>query len=72
MGDIVGVGINYVVQEIFFIRNGKVFFGIYKDVKILLYLIIGLYSFNEKVEVNFGQWKFVFDVEMMILEERGC
>lgn len=70
-GDTVGAGINYAAQEIFFTRNGKVLSGIYKDVKTSLYPTIGLHSLNEKVEVNFGQRKFVFDVETMILEERG-
>lgn len=70
-GDTVGAGINYAAQEIFFTRNGKILPGIYKDVKALLYPTIGLHSPNEKVEVNFGQRKFMFDVETMVLEERG-
>lgn len=70
-GDTVGAGINYAAQEIFFTRNGKILSGIYKDVKALLYPTIGLHSPNEQVEVNFGQRKFMFDVETMMLEERG-
>ncbi|KAG0575397.1 hypothetical protein KC19_5G001400 [Ceratodon purpureus] len=70
-GDTVGAGINYAAQEIFFTRNGKVLSGVYKDVKSALYPTIGLHSPDEKVEVNFGQRKFVFDVETMMLEERG-
>ena len=70
-GDTVGAGINYARQEIFFTRNGKVQPSIYKDVKSPLYPTIGLHSPNEKVEVNFGQRKFMYDVETFILEERG-
>lgn len=70
VGDTVGAGINYAAQEIFFTKNGKALTGVYKDVKTPLYPTIGLHSLNEKVEVNFGQRKFLFDVETMILEER--
>ncbi|XP_073396003.1 ran-binding protein M homolog [Physcomitrium patens] len=71
VGDTVGAGINYASQEIFFTKNGKVLSGVYKEVKTPLYPTIGLHSPNEKVEVNFGQRKFMFDVESMILDERG-
>ncbi len=69
-GDTVGAGINYASQEIFFTKNGKMVGATFKDVKTALYPTIGLHSPNEKVEVNFGQRQFVYDVEALVQEER--
>lgn len=72
-GDTVGAGINYAAHEIFFTQNGNVLPGVtFKDVKSMFYPTIGLGSPKEKVEVNFGQSKFVFDLESMFLKEQGC
>eukprot|EP00249_Psilotum_nudum_P007140 c20336_g1_i1 orf=333-1706(+) len=69
-GDTVGAGINYASQEIFFTKNGKLVGTCTKDVKVPLYPTIGLHSPNEKVEVNFGQRPFIFDLEALAQEER--
>eukprot|EP00252_Welwitschia_mirabilis_P004656 TRINITY_DN14955_c0_g1_i1.p1 TRINITY_DN14955_c0_g1~~TRINITY_DN14955_c0_g1_i1.p1 ORF type:complete len:458 (-),score=92.78 TRINITY_DN14955_c0_g1_i1:28-1401(-) len=69
-GDTVGAGINYASQEIFFTKNGKVVGTYPKEVKGQLFPTIGLHSLNEKVDVNFGQRAFAFDVELMAREER--
>ncbi len=69
-GDTVGAGINYGAQEIFFTKNGKLVGGTFNDVKAPLYPTIGLHSPNEKVEVNFGQRPFAYDVEAQLKKER--
>lgn len=69
-GDTVGAGINYASQEIFFTVNGKLVGSRHKDVKCPLYPSVGLHSPNERVDVNFGQKPFVFNVEALAQEER--
>lgn len=69
-GDTVGAGINYASQEIFFTKNGKLVGTHFKDVKCPLYPSIGLHSLNERIEVNFGQRPFVFNIEALAQEER--
>ncbi|XP_057829308.1 ran-binding protein M homolog isoform X1 [Cryptomeria japonica] len=69
-GDTVGAGINYAAQEIFFTHNGKFLGSVPKDVIVPLFPTIGLHSLNEKVEVNFGQRSFVYDIEQLVQEER--
>ncbi|XP_057829376.1 ran-binding protein M homolog isoform X6 [Cryptomeria japonica] len=64
-GDTVGAGINYAAQEIFFTHNGKFLGSVPKDVIVPLFPTIGLHSLNEKVEVNFGQRSFVYDIELI-------
>lgn len=69
-GDTVGAGINYASQEIFFTKNGKLVGCRPKDVKCPLYPSVGLHSPNERVEVNFGQRPFVYNIEALVREER--
>ncbi|BBN00100.1 Ran-binding protein 9/10 [Marchantia polymorpha subsp. ruderalis] len=69
-GDTVGAGINYAAQELFFTKNGKLVGTHIKEGKGPLYPTIGLHSPSEKVEVNFGQKPFIFDIEAMVQEER--
>ncbi|XP_068647186.1 ran-binding protein M homolog isoform X1 [Aristolochia californica] len=69
-GDTIGGGINYATQEFFFTKNGKLVGTVYKDVKGSLFPTIAVHSQNEEVHVNFGQQRFVFDIEAFELEER--
>ncbi|KAH9331513.1 hypothetical protein KI387_003621, partial [Taxus chinensis] len=69
-GDTVGAGINYAAQDIFFTLNGKFLGSVPKNVIGPLYPTIGLHSPNEKVEVNFGQRSFAYDIEQLVQEER--
>ncbi|KAH6558371.1 hypothetical protein KP509_1Z067400 [Ceratopteris richardii] len=69
-GDTVGAGINYSSQEIFFTLNGKLVGSRHKDVKCPLYPSVGMHSPNERVDINFGQNPFVFNIEALVHEER--
>ncbi|CAM6100520.1 unnamed protein product [Calypogeia fissa] len=69
-GDTVGAGINYAAQELFFTKNGKLVGTAFKETKGPLYPTVGMHSPNEKVEVNFGQKPYIFDVDALVQEER--
>jgi len=63
--DIVGAGIDHLKQEIFFTKNGElVGHSIPNEVRDTLYPTIGLHSRGEKVEVNFGQQNFKYDLDL--------
>jgi len=68
-GDVVGAGIILSTQDIFFTKNGKLLDIAYHQVKLPLYPTIGLHSTNECVEVNFGQKKFMYDIDGLIQRE---
>ncbi|PIA40683.1 hypothetical protein AQUCO_02400028v1 [Aquilegia coerulea] len=69
-GDTIGGGINYASQEFFFTKNGKLVGNPYKDVKGPLFPTVAVHSQNEEVNINFGQQRFVFDIEAFAQEER--
>ncbi|MCO5580707.1 hypothetical protein L7F22_034577 [Adiantum nelumboides] len=69
-GDTVGAGINYASQEIFFTVNGKLVGSRHKDEKCPLYPSVGLHSASERIDINFGQNPFVFNIEALVQEER--
>jgi hypothetical protein len=63
--DIVGAGIDHLKQKIFFTKNGElVGHSIPNEVRGTLYPTIGLHSQGEKVEVNFGQRKFKYNLDL--------
>ena len=61
--DVVGCGIDFDSNTVFFTRN-SISFGIAKAnlPKQQWYPTIGLHSSNERVKINFGQEKFLFNV----------
>lgn len=69
-GDIVGGGINYASQEVFFTKNGVIVGTVYKDVKGPLFPTIAVHSQNEEVTVNFGKEPFLFDIKAYEAQER--
>ena len=61
--DVIGCGVDFESNTVFFTKNGRSF-GIAKRnwPKQLWYPTIGLHSLNERVKVNFGEDKFVFNI----------
>lgn len=70
VGDVVGCGINFSQDEVFFTKNGKNLGTAFSKVNCsgtgLLYPTISLHSPGEKVSVNFGNRPFKFDLESFI------
>ena len=62
-GDVIGCGIDFESNTVFFTKNGRSF-GVAKRnwPKQLWYPTIGVHSLNESVKVNFGQDNFVFNM----------
>ncbi|KAF5843911.1 SPRY-domain-containing protein [Dunaliella salina] len=69
-GDVIGAGIHLSRKEIFFTKNGVKLKTAFRNVRGVLYPVIGLHSKNESVRVNF-QGPFRFDIEGMILDEKA-
>ncbi len=70
-GNVVGVGVNFREQEVFFTFNGE-FVGVaYRAVASArpdlpfndLFAAVALYSLGEKIEVNFGDAPFMFEFQ---------
>jgi hypothetical protein len=68
--DIIGCGINYHKQVIFFTKNGKYLGIAFKKISGIYYATVGLHSYGELIRINFGQSFFKFDVQNMIDEEK--
>ncbi|KAM3227381.1 hypothetical protein ACQJBY_059276 [Aegilops geniculata] len=69
-GDIIGAGINYIEQLLFFTKNGSLIGAFPKDIKGPLYPTIAVHSQDEELTVNFGKEQFCFDIEGYILEQK--
>jgi len=70
--DTIGCGFNTSNRSCFFTKNGKYIGLAFKDMRkdLSLYPTIGMNSIGEKVEVNFGNKPFVYDIELhKILQE---
>lgn len=66
--DVIGCGYNYLKKQIFYTINGKFFNVAFNDVSKELYPTVGLHSPREKIEANFGQKPFKFDILRMKAE----
>jgi len=62
-GDIIGCGIDFNTNQVFFTKNGTLIGTVFKDIgkTIELYPSIGLRHSDEAVRANFGQDPFRFD-----------
>jgi hypothetical protein len=65
-GDIIGCGVNYAKQEVFFTLNGALLGTAFRRLSETVYPTIGLHSPGELVIANFGQNVFRFDVQQLI------
>jgi len=70
-GDVIGAGINFKTNTVFFTRNGKHLGDAFYDVcQGKMFPAISLKKPTEKVKANFGQEPFVFDIVQMMMDER--
>ncbi|CAN0928197.1 Ran-binding protein M homolog [Linum grandiflorum] len=70
--DVVGAGIDYALNEFFFTKNGVLLRKVSKKIDGPLYPTVSVYSYNEEVEVNFGQKPFVYEIEREISRCPHC
>eukprot|EP01083_Nonionella_stella_P073251 197927_1 len=70
-GDIIGCGVNFHTNEIFFAKNGKHLGVAFTELSGELYPVVSLHSTDESVKVNFGGEKFKFDLEGTLANERA-
>lgn len=64
--DIIGCGVNFRTKTAFFTKNGRDLGVAFRDIntgKRKLYPVVGFKKIGEHVRVNFGQDKFVFDID---------
>ncbi|KAG5982735.1 hypothetical protein E4U55_001453 [Claviceps digitariae] len=70
-GDVIGCGINFLDHTAFFTRNGVNLGTASHDVtRGKLYPAVSLKKPRERVTVNFGQSPFVFDIDIMMNEQK--
>ncbi|KAG9314703.1 hypothetical protein JVU11DRAFT_5512 [Chiua virens] len=73
VGDIIGCGIDFTQNKVFYTKNGSllgtVFENVGKDCDI--FPAVGLCYTNESIHVNFGQETFKYDIEDHVLQQRN-
>jgi hypothetical protein len=62
-GNIIGCGINFLDQTVFYTKDGNMVGTAFTDVRNHLYPTVGLRTQGEVVEANFGQTAFLFDID---------
>ncbi|OMH84392.1 Ran-binding protein 10 [Zancudomyces culisetae] len=70
--DVIGCGINFMTKEGFFTKNGVYLGTAFSklDFKGAIYGCIGMRTVGEKIDANFGQKKFQFDIESYVSKQR--
>ncbi|OTB07045.1 hypothetical protein M426DRAFT_54290 [Hypoxylon sp. CI-4A] len=71
-GDTIGCGINFRTREAFFTKNGQEFKTAFRDIKgEALYPSVGMKKAGEQIRVNFGQSRFIFDIDGRVKREQA-
>ncbi|KAG8986218.1 hypothetical protein FRB93_005476 [Tulasnella sp. JGI-2019a] len=70
-GDVVGCGIDYSIQQLFFTKNGGFLGHVFNHVSGELYPLVGLRTSHESIRANFGQFPFRFDIESYYQQTRN-
>ncbi|RPA97522.1 SPRY-domain-containing protein [Choiromyces venosus 120613-1] len=68
--DIIGCGVNFRTGTAFFTKNGVELGTAFRDIKGKLYPAVGMKRPGEHVRVNFGQERFVFDIDHYMNNEK--
>jgi hypothetical protein len=69
VGDVIGCGINFSKNTVFYTKNGLPLGIAFQDVRGVLYPCIGMKS-GESVQTNFGNDEFRFDIEKYVHDEK--
>lgn len=70
--DIIGCGVNFRTRTAFFTRNGHNLGVAFKDInKTKIYPVVGMKKAGENVRVNFGQKRFVYDIDHYMKMEKA-
>ncbi|KAI8966622.1 SPRY-domain-containing protein [Daldinia sp. FL1419] len=68
--DVIGCGINFRTREAFFTKNGRQFKTAFRDIKGDLYPTVGMKKPGEHIRVNFGQTRFIFQIDNLVKKEQ--
>ncbi|KAH0606781.1 uncharacterized protein H6S33_003615 [Morchella sextelata] len=70
--DVIGCGVNFRTGTAFFTKNGLFLKTAFRDIKSTkLYPAVGMKRPGEHIRVNFGQERFVFDIDGYMNEEKA-
>ncbi|KAG8882059.1 hypothetical protein FRB98_003948 [Tulasnella sp. 332] len=70
-GDVVGCGIDFSIQRLFFTKGGVFLGHVFNHVSGDLYPLVGLRTSHESIRTNFGQYPFRFDIESYYQQTRN-
>ncbi|KAF8139873.1 SPRY-domain-containing protein [Boletus edulis] len=73
VGDIIGCGIDFTQNKVFYTKNGSLLGSVFENVgkDCDLYPAVGLSYTNESIHANFGQEAFKYDIEDHVLQQRN-
>ncbi|KAL5606112.1 hypothetical protein BROUX41_006120 [Berkeleyomyces rouxiae] len=69
--DIIGCGVNFYTNEVFFTMNGQALGAAFHNVTGPLYPGVGIQNPGDSVSANFGATHFVFDIDSMVKAQKA-